>query len=489
MDDIFSLADLRRIEHVAEVSGLDLMQSASQTAADWLKKHTTTDQAILCAAGVGNNGGDALWMAYHLVCAHYPVTIFMPELPKSNATQTALDACQQLGIPLITDMSHKTTRFAWVIDGLFGIGLNRLLSDAWQHIIRTINTLNCPILSLDVPSGLDAWRGTVYGEAIKATVTLTFLCAKPGLHMADGPDYAGVVLVKRLILPKSLSVKPAGTIRRPSAHLLVRKMNSHKGSYGTLCVVGGALGMRGAALLAGRAAVSTGAGKVYVALLEPDVALCDSLMPELMLRNANTAYQLGCDVDVIGPGFSTSNLAHQVFCELMKQSSAKVIDADALNLIANDAKLVQLIQQHMRPCILTPHPAEAARLLDISVKAVQEDRIKSAQTLARHFRATVVLKGSGTVIANADGFFRVNTTGNPALANAGQGDVLAGFCGALLAQGMAPFDAASLAVYIHGLVADTWRTQHKGTIGLTASNTILRLADALNRLIAKDHKR
>lgn len=483
-DNIFSLADLRAIEKTAEQAGLDLMQKAADSATHWVAQHYPNDCAILVVAGTGNNGGDALWVAYKLAQLAYPVTLFVPETPKSVATQKALLACLATGVSCIKDLSDLNPSFSLLIDGLFGIGLNRILNSAWQMIVRQINALQIPILSLDVPSGLDAWCGSVYGEAIQANTTLTFLCAKPGLHTAEGPDHAGQVIVDILDLPATMMPIPCGTLLPPSAHLLVRKMNSHKGRYGTVCVVGGSMGMIGAALLAGRAAISTGAGKVYVGLIEP--ILYDPLMPDLMIRDVKTIYTLDADVYVVGPGLSCTDRAYQVLQPLLDKPSKKVIDADALNLIAQHTQLAKAIFAQPDTCILTPHPMEAARLLNTSVDKVQSDRVAASKTLAQQFCATVVLKGCGTVIARRDGFFRVNKSGNAALSVAGQGDVLAGICGALLAQGMPIFEAASLGVYVHGLVANHWQNIHQGTIGLTASQTILLIAKELNRLIAKN---
>jgi len=482
-DDIFSLADLRAIEKTAEQAGLDLMQKAADSATHWVVQHYPNDCAILVAAGTGHNGGDALWVAYQLAQLAYPVTLFVPETPKSVATQKALLACLDEGVLVIKEASDLNASFSLLVDGLFGIGLNRILSSTWQAIIRQINSLQIPILSLDVPSGLDAWCGSVYGEAIRANTTLTFLCAKPGLHTAEGPDYAGQVMVDRLDLPATMRPIPCGTLLPPSAHSLARKMNSHKGQYGTVCVVGGAIGMVGAALLAGRAAISSGAGKVYVGLIEP--ILYDPLMPDLMIQNAQAIHQLEADVYVVGPGLSCTDQAYQVLRPLLDQPSKKVIDADALNLIAQHPQLAKAVFAQPDTCILTPHPMEAARLLNTSVDKVQSDRVAASKKLAQQFCATVVLKGCGTVIARNDGFFRINTSGNAALSVAGQGDVLAGICGALLAQGMPIFEAASLGVYVHGLVANHWQNIHQGTIGLSASQTILLIANELNRLIAK----
>jgi hydroxyethylthiazole kinase-like uncharacterized protein yjeF len=482
-DDIFSLANLRDIEKAADQAGLDLMQKAADSVTHWVVQHYPKDCTILVAAGTGNNGGDALWVAYKLAQLTYPITLFVPETPKQGNIQKVLHACLAQGILLIKDLSDLNTSFSLLIDGLFGIGLNRMLSSTWQAIVQQINSLDIPILSLDVPSGLDAWCGRIYGEAIQANTTLTFLCAKPGLYTAEGPDHAGQVIVDTLDLPATMRPIPCGTLSTPLAHSLARKMNSHKGQYGTVCVVGGAMGMVGAALLAGRAAISTGAGKVYVGLIEP--ILYDAAMPDLMIKDAKAIHTLDANVYVLGPGLSCTNRAYQILQPLLDKQGKKVIDADALNLIAQHDELAKAISAKPDTCILTPHPIEAARLLNITVDEVQNDRVAASKMLAQKFCTTVVLKGCGTIVARRDGFFRVNISGNAALSVAGQGDVLSGLCGALFAQDMPIFEAASLGVYVHGLAANQWQNMHQGVIGLTASQTISLMAKELNRLIAK----
>jgi hydroxyethylthiazole kinase-like uncharacterized protein yjeF len=253
----------------------------------------------------------------------------------------------------------------------------------------------------------------------------------------------------------------------------------HKGTFGTLAVIGGADGMLGAPLLAARAGQRLGAGKVYVGFLAHDPPAVDWVAPELMLRTATPA--LGADIDalVVGPGFGNEASAALAALRAFERDVPLVVDADALNLAAAQAPLASALADRPAATILTPHPAEAARLLAISTTDVQRDRLAAAQTLAKKFNAHVVVKGAGSVLAHPDGDWDINTSGNPALATGGSGDVLAGMIGALLAQGLDAKTALRYGVCLHGAAADALVANGDGPLGLAASD----LADTARALV------
>jgi len=480
-EPIYSLSSLRALEQQADAAGLNLMQRAALAAASWLASRFSPGSRVLIAAGPGNNGGDALWLAIHLTDRGDRVELLLPVEPTSALACDALNTCRALGL-----IEHATldtiTPPDVLVDGLFGIGLSRPLAGDWAALIKGLNALPCPRFALDIPSGLDGWTGGVHGITIRADETLTFLCAKPGLHTNDGADYAGAVTLAALDVPAQLQPVADGELNRVDARALIRSANSHKGSNGTVAVVGGAPGMLGAALLAGRAAHAGGAGKVYLCVLDTRLPV-DPVAPELMVAPPAQALKPDIGVVAIGPGLGQSGKARHWLHALLAQPSAKVVDADALNLIATDPALAERLSDSPAATVLTPHPAEAARLLGVTTSDVQADRVAAARTLAERFQSVVVLKGAGSVIARPDGFFRVNVSGGPALAVAGQGDVLSGAIAALLAQGMPPFDAASLAVRVHGLAGDAYTAEQGGPLGLTASATLPHLSRALNRLL------
>lgn len=498
MNPLYTAAELRAVERAAAATlppGA-LMQRAGQSGANAaldLLPFSTAQARVLVLAGPGDNGGDALEAAAHLSFAGARVTlIHYPPVDPSAASaerKAALERAQSSEVRFreVATADIAGTEWHLVIDGLFGIGLKRPISGAQRALVETINQLRCSVLALDVPSGLDADTGCVVGPdgvALHATHTLTFIGNKAGLHTCDGRDYAGLVDVARLEIDAS-HFAPAmlhlNDVKFFARHLRTRRHNSHKGSYGNVAVIGGARGMSGAPILAARAAINSGAGRVYALFVEEALA-ADPGQPELMCRAAQD-FDLSQATLVIGPGLGASSAAQALLSNAIASDSALLADADALNLLATDTALQTALAQRTAPAILTPHPLEAARLLDASIGAVQADRLSAARELARRLQAVVVLKGSGTVIAAPDGKAVINTTGNPALATAGTGDVLAGLCGALLAQGWPQWEAALAAVWLHGLAADVLVTDGHGPIGLTAGELIPAIRTALNRMV------
>jgi hydroxyethylthiazole kinase-like uncharacterized protein yjeF len=260
-----------------------------------------------------------------------------------------------------------------------------------------------------------------------------------------------------------------------------RRHDSHKGSFGDVLILGGAAGMMGAPVLAARAAAHCGAGRVLVGFVaEPP--LYDGAYPELMFRKASSV-ELGKAAVVAGPGLGQASQARSILVNALNAAQHLVLDADALNQIAADTELQKTLSTREAFSILTPHPLEAARLLGVSAERVQSNRLHHARLLAQQYCAVVILKGSGSIVAEPSGRVYVNTTGNPALATAGSGDVLAGVCGALLAQHLSPIDAARLATHIHGLAADVLVEQGLGPIGIGASELIPAIRTCLNKLV------
>jgi hydroxyethylthiazole kinase-like uncharacterized protein yjeF len=257
--------------------------------------------------------------------------------------------------------------------------------------------------------------------------------------------------------------------------------NVHKGSFGTLAIVGGGDGMVGAAILAGRAALHLGAGKVWIGLGASAPPAVDWTQPELMLRSARAVLDAAPNAMVIGPGLGTGDEARGWVAQALRLPIPLLIDADALNLIARDAALARDVAARAAPTVLTPHPAEAARLSGTTVEAIQRDRLGAALSLSATMNAAVVLKGAGSVLAYPDGRFAINRSGNAALASAGTGDVLAGMIGALLAQGVSFDTALSLGVCLHGAAADMLVAEAVGPLGLTASELAPIARSLINR--------
>jgi ADP-dependent NAD(P)H-hydrate dehydratase / NAD(P)H-hydrate epimerase len=274
------------------------------------------------------------------------------------------------------------------------------------------------------------------------------------------------------------------------SHLLtllpVRQAEAHKGTFGSVAVIGGQQGMVGAALLAGRAALHSGAGRIYVALLSQSGLEIDLLQPEIMFREVEAISQLSqLNSIVIGPGLGQSTQAIQLLEHWIAQDKHLLLDADALNLIANHQHLASQLKHRAAQTVITPHPGEAARLLKTHSESIQKNRIESALALAINLQVTCVLKGAGTLCADQNGHYEMNTTGNVGLASGGTGDVLSGIIGGFLGQGIMPFAAAKLGVYVHGAAADTLVERGVGPLGLTASEVLLAARDVLNHLYRK----
>ncbi|MBI5785252.1 MAG: NAD(P)H-hydrate dehydratase [Rhodocyclales bacterium] len=413
---------------------------------------------ILIVAGPGNNGGDGLVAARLLRELGYDVTV--------------VRAASE-------DVPDRDWRLA--IDALFGIGLTRPVEGPFAAAVALINALPCPVLAIDIPSGLCADTGRVLGTAVKAARTISFIAGKPGLYTLDGPDHCGEVLVDAIGVDVG---EPEGRLVSPGlchASLQPRRRNTHKGDYGSVGIVGGAPGMAGAALLAGRAALNLGAGRVHVGMLER--LAVDPQQPELMLRAADDVFGLATLL-AVGPGLGQSNEAGELLRRALDSALPLVLDADALNLLAARPVLLKKVSRGDAPRVLTPHPAEAARLLGTTTEAVQADRLAAALELARRHRAFVVLKGCGTIVATPEGQWFINTTGNAGLASAGSGDVLTGMIAALLAQRWPPLEATLAAVQLHGAAADALVATGSGPMGLTAGETIATARALLNRWIA-----
>jgi hydroxyethylthiazole kinase-like uncharacterized protein yjeF len=494
LDPIGRVADLRAIERAA--AGEALMERAGHAAAA-VARDLLVGRAprVLVLAGPGNNGGDAFVAARWLKNWFYEVSVaFHGDAARLPADAAVAHRAWLAAGGTTLDRWPDGEDWGLIVDGLFGIGLKRAIEGAPAQWIARANALRAAnraaggarILALDIPSGLNADTGVTYAPTILADATATFLALKPGLLTADGPDHCGVLSVHTLGVDRSEHLPgrrldwPSLCASLPEALRRTRR-NVHKGSFGTLGIVGGSDGMVGAAILAGRSALYLGAGKVWIGLTTSQPPAVDWTQPELMLRDAESVLGDGPDALVVGPGIGTNARAHELVAKALALPLPfpLALDADALNLIAADADLARAVAARNAPTALTPHPAEAARLLGSTTEAVQSDRLAAALDIATKFRAAVVLKGAGSVLAFPDGAWAINTTGNAGLASGGTGDVLSGMLGALLAQGLPLHDALNIAVCLHGAAADALVSEGTGPLGLAASE----LAPVARRLL------
>ena len=421
---------------------------------------------VWIACGPGNNGGDGLMAALHLQALGWQVSVSLlgdgAKRPADAAL--ALQQAQAAGVRIGTDLPAPATQGAHdlAIDALLGLGSRRGPSGSIADAVQRLNAGQAPVLAVDLPTGLCADTGVLLGEhAVRAQHTLSLLTLKPGLFTAQGRDQAGRVWLDDLGVPLPAASATAW-LGGPEALAQVlpgRAHAQHKGSFGDVLVLGGAPGMGGAALLAARAALTAGAGRTYLARLDGDTAP-DIQRPELMPRALADALQpamLQRATVVCGCGGGQSVIAH--LPAVLQHAARLVLDADGLNAVAADRQLQDALRARAgrgQPGVLTPHPLEAARLLGTGTAAVQADRLAQAQALAEQLQCTVVLKGSGSVIAGPGRQPHISPTGNARLGSGGSGDVLAGWLGGLWSQtGSADAWAATCAaVWLHGHAAE-----------------------------------
>ena len=506
---LYSSAEIRAIEvaHAKLHPRVSLMQRAGEAVARLsmaVMSQRKTKKSVLVLAGPGNNGGDAWVAARALQAKKIPVLVWAlgeqkfadPAARKAHAAYLKAKGAIARKRPSGAEFEAS----GLIIDGILGIGLARSPSGEFANAITVANLhrdrTGTPILAIDMPSGLCADSGHAFGATICADFTLTFLGLKPGLYTADGVDCCGEIHVETLEVKLPESRGELLTRERAAALIPQRRSNSHKGSYGNVGIVGGAEGMVGAALLAARAALHMGPGKVILGLAADKAMSVDAINPEIMMRRAKSLVDDPATTAIaIGMGLGDDKNAARLLKLALAHQRPLVIDADALNLVASNPSIGAAFKAYAAKhranaglrAILTPHPGEAARLLKTTSAKVQQDRIGSALKLAAHFNSVVVLKGAGTVIAAPEGHYLINTSGNPGMASGGMGDALSGMIAAFLAQGMTAFDAAQLGVYLHGAAADACLMHGMAPLGLTASEVIFEARTLLNSGLEDHH--
>jgi hydroxyethylthiazole kinase-like uncharacterized protein yjeF len=495
------------------IAGIVLMERAGLSVVSRLNSlYQDVDAIVLC--GGGNNGGDGFVIARELHHQGKDVSVFAagPEKLKGDAKKN-YDAARKSGLkilPLHRFLPIDAKRLSpdsVIVDALLGTGLQNDVRKPLSTVIDKINSLRCPVIAVDIPSGVSSDSGQVMGCAVSADHTVTFGLPKRGHLLFPGADYAGQLYVEDIGFPPSLLDSNAlrvSLVRKQDAAGLLpgRARYSHKGSYGHVLFVAGSKGKTGAALMAARACLKSGAGLVTIGIPESLIDAFQGRVTEEMILpladngSGTVSYDAADTIQnflrkrgnvlAIGPGLSVNDEIAGLVRRLVTRSEVPVVlDADGLNAVAGKTGI---LKKSRVPLILTPHTGEMARLLSQgSVKGarlreeIEADRIETAVSFAKKTRTYLVLKGVPTVTASPNGNAVINTSGNPGMATAGTGDVLTGMISGFLAQKMDPFEAAVLGVYVHGLTGDAVAGK-KGQYSLIASDIIRELPAALRSL-------
>jgi len=487
--ELYRAAQVRELDRIAieerGIPGYTLMNRAGQAAFDLLRQRWPDARRVAIVCGAGNNGGDGYVVARLARLTGLTVSVLAladPQQLRGDA-QTAWWDAQTADVPILPFTRANLFGSDLLIDAILGTGLERDVSGTWREAIEAMNSHAAPILALDIPSGLHADTGAMLGAAIQATATITFIGLKQGLFTGQGPSCCGALSFSDLGVPGDIyaALHPACWRYRGqdlATQLPQRSRSAHKGHFGHVLVIGGDLGMAGAARMAAEAAARCGAGLVSVATRAAHAGLQAAARPELMFHGVETAEELTPLLDratviAIGPGLGHGAWGRALLRATLASDKPLVIDADGLNGLAIEP-------QFREDWVLTPHPGEAARLLKMMPKQVEADRFAAIEDLALRFGGVAVLKGAGSLIASkADGLVALCSTGNPGMASGGMGDVLTGVIAALLAQGLPSFAAAKAGVYLHGLAGDL-AAQAGGERGLMATDLLPFLRQLVN---------
>ncbi len=471
---LYTNAQTRELDRVAieefGIPGLVLMERAGRAAFDRIMERFGGASPVCVLCGAGNNGGDGYVVARLLRETGVTVSVIATGPPTTPDAQSACESYRAMG-GLVIKEGTLPADTALLVDALLGSGLTRAPGGRYADLIRQVSALDCPVVAIDLPSGLSGDTGDAFDPCIRADCTVTFIGRKLGQFTAAGPDHCGELIFESLALEREIlrRVEPAAHLVAPAA-LAPRQKDSHKGRYGHVVVAGGEPGMLGAVLLAGGAALRAGAGLVTVLSDALHLDRPALVRPELMSRvfdpgNEQPAIQLlrAATVTLFGPGTGAGPWSESLREALRDVDALQVWDAGALHLLARDP-------DHRDERVLTPHPGEAATLLGSDTAAVQRDRPAAATAIQQRFGGVCVLKGAGTVIAG-EGRLAICDRGNPGMASAGMGDVLGGVIAALLGQGLSPWDAANSGAWWHGAAGDMAR-ENLGEVALIASDVI-----------------
>ena len=485
---LYSTAQVRALDAYAietlRIPGYTLMKRAGEAALRYLRTRFPVAHRIVVVCGAGNNGGDGYVLARFAQAAGLTVTVLAATSPdglRGDARQ-ALEDLRASGAQVHPFAPARLVEGEVIVDALLGTGLHGPAREEVARVIHDINNSGRPVLAVDVPSGLDSDTGMPLGETVRADCTVTFVGLKTGLFIGDGPEFAGTVFFDDLEILPAEAGAPAPRIERIleaaiQQALPRRARSSHKGDFGRVLIVGGGVGMPGAVRLAGEACMRVGAGLVTVAVAPENVAAISAGRPELIclpLMDVQALREAAekAEVVAIGPGLGRTPWARSALDTVLRSGKPLVVDADALNIIAESGGLAR------DNWILTPHPGEAARLLGTQTGDIQRDRLAALEHLVARYRGTVVLKGAGTLVGAPGRTPALCERGNPGMATAGMGDVLTGTIAGIFAQCRDAWLAARVGVLVHAMAGDA--AARTGERGLLAGDVARELRNCVN---------
>ena len=492
---LYTASETRKIDNLAikekGVSGYSLMQMAAEFTLDVILREFSPVEELIIFCSKGKNSGDGFLLGSFAKEFGLEVTIVMSNTSNvlKGVSRKAFEEMKDAKVKIISTKSVeklKVSNKAVIVDALIGTGLKGNLRKNIKESILALNKLGVklPVLSLDIPSGVNPDTGDADDIAVYADITATFVAQKRGCFTSVGKKFSGEIIYSDLEIPKNLFSKITSTsyvvdYEDSISKVVYREQDAHKGHFGNVLIVGGDRGLGGAGLLSSRAAVYSGAGLTSLVTRPEHVSASLVSCPEVMVKGVDSGQDIEehlvkPDVIAIGPGLGQSAWSEQmiqrVFWEAEKRDISVIMDADALNLLTK----LKLSSDLPKRLILTPHPGEAARLLNTSVAVIESNRFSAAAKIQKKFNATVVLKGSGTVICHKSGGTQkwgICDSGNPGMATGGMGDVLTGIIAGLLAQGLTLKEAAEAGVDLHAKAADQASLEF-GEAGLTSSDVI-----------------
>ncbi len=470
------------------IPGIQLMKRAGRAAFDLLLERFPAPELITIYCGAGKNGGDGYVLAALAAQRLLPVQVIQLTAGDklSGEARIAYEFALQERVKIIPFADAQAPTEGVIVDALLGIGLQGDIRPTFAAAIDQINASGLPVLAIDIPSGLHGDTGTTHGAVVNAALTITYIGIKRGLLTGRGPAVCGEIVLSELAIPSEICAQEEPQAEQLHlidllGELAPRQVDAHKGHFGHVLIIGGDHGYGGAVIMAAEAAARSGAGLVSVATRPEHVTPLLTRCPEVMVRGVNSGQELDAllvrpTVIVIGPGLGRSPWSEQLLQKAAASGLPMVVDADALNILAEGRVLPNL--QPRADWLFTPHPTEAARLLGVTTPDINADRFASITKLQQKFGGAVILKGAGSLILGDSGITGIVTDGNPGMATGGMGDVLSGILGALIAQGVAIEAAAQLGAVLHASAADL-AAEKIGQRGLIATDIIPYVAQLL----------